>query len=477
MTAEDQQLSSQNPDKSDASWRAVFTGQRGRLIIGLLFLELAAAMHSLTVATLLPSITEDLGGEHYFGWAVGAGTLSVLVMIPLSAAVAERIGRRRMLALALVIYCVGALATLTAPTLPMFVVGRLLQGAASGALAVFSLGAVASTVPSHLRSRVYGLIASMWVVPAFIGPPYAVAVNALLGWRWTLFMFIPILLLGRLLIAGQTAAMTSRPVKRSPIPAKAISMLVIGTLAVLTGTSFTSLAALAAAGLGLVIIGFAIVRLLPADTTAASRASIVAMLFLAFTYFSIEGTLSLLVTRAIGSGLAQAGLALSVGTLCWALASMTQPKLTERWKKPDAFVAAVGAAMLTVATGGLIAVLAARGSGTLGVTVVVVSCAVAGLGMGAAYPTVMTTAMEPATDSSAERLSANLVLAETVGGSLGPIIGGSLYSLGLKRSMQADSSLTISYGASALAAVLLLCTIIAVNRRLNRPLPEPATTH
>ncbi|WP_249416743.1 hypothetical protein [Streptomyces sp. TS71-3] len=182
------------------------------------------------------------------------------------------------------------------------------------------------------------------------------------------------------------------------------------------------------------------------------------MLLLAFTFFGAEGTLSLTVTRGLGAALTQAGVALTAGTVCWAIGSLVQPGLCERLRISAATLSVAGAVVLLLASASVVTILVARPAPTVAALFTDATWAVAGLGTGTAYPTLMTTATAKADGSHAERLSAGIVLAEATGGSLGPDVIGGLYSLGLRWSLPPHSALLLSFGATTIGGLLLLVT-------------------
>ena len=48
--------------------------------------------------------------------------------------------------------------------------------------------------------RVIAASSAMWIVPALVGPPVALALEHLVGWRWARLLPVPIVLVGRMLV-------------------------------------------------------------------------------------------------------------------------------------------------------------------------------------------------------------------------------------------------------------------------------------
>src|SRR5690625_5722690 len=82
------------------SWKELFRGKLGLLVVGLLLVQLASAMQMFTIYTILPEVTRQLGGQEFYGWALAAGTLPSLAVVTLTPALAKRMGRRNLLLVA-----------------------------------------------------------------------------------------------------------------------------------------------------------------------------------------------------------------------------------------------------------------------------------------------------------------------------------------------------------------------------------------
>src|SRR3954447_1919136 len=86
-------------------------------------------LDNLVVTTALPVIRQDLraalGGLE---WTVNAYTLTFAVLLLTGAALGDRFGRRRMLAIGLGIFTVASAAAALAPTILALDIARALQG-------------------------------------------------------------------------------------------------------------------------------------------------------------------------------------------------------------------------------------------------------------------------------------------------------------------------------------------------------------
>ncbi len=74
-----------------------FSTRYGRLSLGLLAVELMAAMQVFTTATVLPLVGRDLKGTRWFGVILAVSTISAFLTIPLAGPLSGRLGSARVL--------------------------------------------------------------------------------------------------------------------------------------------------------------------------------------------------------------------------------------------------------------------------------------------------------------------------------------------------------------------------------------------
>src|SRR3712207_5656605 len=101
----------------DTSLRAVFAGRRGRLLAALLLAEFAAAVQGIAYATVLPLASRDLDGSRLYGATLAAGSLVSVLVLAAGAGLTARLGPRRTLLVATVVYVVGVALSAAAPAM------------------------------------------------------------------------------------------------------------------------------------------------------------------------------------------------------------------------------------------------------------------------------------------------------------------------------------------------------------------------
>jgi MFS family permease len=95
---------------------------------------LAPAFGAFITATVLPSAIGEIGGLAIFAWASTAYAVGSILGSAGSSVVALRIGARRAVVAAVVVFVAGAAVCATAPSMAIVVAGRGLAGLGSGVL-------------------------------------------------------------------------------------------------------------------------------------------------------------------------------------------------------------------------------------------------------------------------------------------------------------------------------------------------------
>jgi EmrB/QacA subfamily drug resistance transporter len=159
--------------------------------------SVATAMLMLDIAvvnTALPRIADDLDASlSGLQWVVDAYTLALATTVLTAGALADRLGRRRVFSVGLVVFTVASLACALADGIVALNVARAVQGVGGAILFAVSLALLANAYPGA-RERAGALA----VYGATIGASFAVgplvggALTSGLDWQWVFLINIPI---------------------------------------------------------------------------------------------------------------------------------------------------------------------------------------------------------------------------------------------------------------------------------------------
>ena len=383
--------------------------------VGAVALIFLAAVQSLAVTTVMPIVSDDLNGDTLYAVAF-AGTLatSVIGMVAVGAW-SDRSGPKAPLYAAVALFLIGLVIAGLAPTMPILVVGRLIQGLGTGGQTVALYVVVARVYPPQVHGRVFAAFSAAWVVPSLIGPFLAGAVTEYLHWRWVFLGVAALTLVAFTLIALRlhaTPLHTDEPQDGRVGPRLACAVAVaIGALALSLAGELGSWSVLLVAA-SVLIIGFAARPLLPPRTLLSGRGlpSVVLMRgLIAGALFGAEIYVPYLLIAEYDFSPTWAGLALTAAALTWAAASDVQGRVGDRIG--NARITLIGSALLFTS----LVVAGAVAWGHLHPAVLIVGWAFAGAGMGLMYPRLTVLTLAYSTPQNQGFNSSALSISDAVG--------------------------------------------------------------
>ena len=195
---------------------------------------LAPAFSTFITATILPSAIAEIGGLAIYAWASTAYAVGSILGSAGSSVAVVRMGMRHAVVLAVSVFVVGAAVCASAPSMPVVVVGRALQGLGGGMLIASAHSMVRELFPEALWQRMLTTISCAWAIPALGGPVVGGVLAGLGHWRAAFWAMTP--------IAVIAAALTWRilPRTRDTRPARVpfgrlalicVSVLCVGSIA------------------------------------------------------------------------------------------------------------------------------------------------------------------------------------------------------------------------------------------------------
>ena len=450
------------------------------LTIGLLLTVTAVAFEALAVATVLPVTVRELGGLSLYGWAFSAFFLTNVVGISVWGTQADRHGPRRPYAYGLGLFGLGLVIGGLAPSMPVLVLGRAVQGMGAGALSSTLYVSIGIGYPGPAKAHMLAALSSAWVVPGLIGPAIAGLVATHASWRLVFLGLLPVLVL-----AG---TLTLRALRQLPGPARAADESTGDGEPVPSGRFWTSVrlaagASLLLAGLSsrhlwllvpLVIVGAtmagpALRRLLPLGTLRADPgipAAILSRGALTFAFFGTEAFLTLALTSTRHLSPAAAGLCLTGAATSWASGSWMQARVGGTWTRRRSGV--LGASL--VAAG--IAITATALIASVPVAVAPLGWVIAGLGMGFTYQVGTLVVLEEAPPNQVGQLSSALQLAELISVAVATGAGGAIIGAVVRHAGTRRAGIALVDVMTVIAALVCVAVCTRLPRRATPPTHE-----
>lgn len=222
------------------------------------------SLDSTIVNVGLPAIQKDFRASiSGLQWTIDAYTLVVASLLLLSGSMGDRIGRRKMFKIGLVIFGAGSLACSLAPNLGCLVAFRMLQAVGGSMLNPNSLSIITSVFTDRReRAQAIGVWGGVFGVSAASGPILGGLLVDTIGWRALFWVNLPVVALAYYLAVRTVPESRAAHARRLDPAGQILTVAVLAsvTSAVIEGPSrgwssplIVGLFALAAGSLGALI--------------------------------------------------------------------------------------------------------------------------------------------------------------------------------------------------------------------------------
>jgi MFS transporter, DHA2 family, multidrug resistance protein len=141
----------------------------------------------------LPHIAGTLGASSEEStWVLTSYLVSSAIVLPMSGWLSNVIGRKRFYMACVAIFTVSSFLCGLAPSLPMLIIFRILQGAGGGGLQPSEQAILADTFSAKQRGMAFAMYGMAVVVAPAIGPTLGGWITDNYSWHWIFFINVPI---------------------------------------------------------------------------------------------------------------------------------------------------------------------------------------------------------------------------------------------------------------------------------------------
>lgn len=389
------------------------------------------ATNEFLTISLLPSTVADIGGERLYAWVTTVYLVSSVVAATTVSATLARVGPRWAYLLGLGVFGLGSLWCALAPSMPLLLAGRVVQGAAGGLLAGLGYAVINSALPQTLWTRASALVSAMWGVGTLVGPAAGGLFAQYGSWRWAFGVLVVLAVIIAVLVPfalpGRSGA---REVQRDRIPVwslvllgtAALSVSVAGVFQNPTGTAILLVVGVVVVAAFLVVDRRSIAAVLP---PSAFRPGPLKWIYLTLGMLMAATMVDLYVPlfgqRLAGLSPVAAGflgVALAVG---WTTSEIASASVT----KGRTIIRIVACAPLVMAVGLVVAGVSQVSQAPLGVVAVWAGALmVTGLGVGMAWPHLSAWAMGSVDEGEGPRAAAAINTVQLIFGAFGAGLAG-----------------------------------------------------
>ncbi len=260
------------------------------------------ALHAVNVhitTTILPTVVRDIGGLDLYAWNTTLFVVASVLGSALSVKLMEFAGPKGSYALAALLFAAGAAMCAWAGTMPMMLIGRLVQGIGGGFLFALTYAMIRLVFDERLWPRAMALVSGMWGVATLVGPAVGGAFAQWGAWRGA-FWSVALLALLFALLASLVLPGRDRQASASGKAAIPLAQLVLLALAVIAISAGSTSAELARNALG--IVAALVLAMLLVAVEARSRQKLLPAGAFRFrsTIAMLYATMSLLILTVTG---------------------------------------------------------------------------------------------------------------------------------------------------------------------------------
>lgn len=390
------------------------------------------AVETYIMATIAPSIVRDIGGLSLLFWVT---TLYVAAAVLGSIFVAMRprgTGLRTVYVAGALMFAAGSLICGLAPSMPVVLVGRAVQGFGAGALSALAYAFIRFAYPESLWRKASTLYAAIWGVSTLLGPSLGGLFSDGSNWRHAFMLIVPVgvlmAVLGPLLLP---TANDDRAAGKVPMPQ--IALLLAAVLLVsLAGTiEDTQARVLLIAGSIVAVAAMLAIekrsenRLLPtgAVTFAKPLARVYLIVFLLMLVLTSDIYIPYFLQALHGITPLESGYLTALVAMGWTIAAFMSSTLSGR-RAGQAIIA--GCIVETIAAASL-ALFLARDNQSASLAVLapaVIGMFLMGFGVGMGWAHLITKILRIVENAEQDKASAAITTVQSLGSAFGAALSG-----------------------------------------------------
>ena len=173
----------------------------GIIFAALMLTMLMSSLGQMIFGSALPTIVGELGGVNQMSWVISAFMVTMTIAMPLAGQLGDRMGRKWVYISGIAIFVIGSTLGGFANGMGMLITGRAIQGFGAGIMMISSQSIVAEVVSARERGKFMGIMGGVFGVSSVLGPVLGGWFTDGPGWRWGLWINIPLGLLAIIVCA------------------------------------------------------------------------------------------------------------------------------------------------------------------------------------------------------------------------------------------------------------------------------------
>lgn len=430
-----------------------------------------SGLDQTVLSTALPSIVQSLHGRSLAAWVFSSYLMASTAVIPLYGKLADRAGVRPMLLLSTGLFTIGSVACALAPTMPLLVAARGLQGLGGGGLMTLAMLAVASLYPPEERARRMGLLGTVYSLSTLVGPLGGAVLLQVTSWQAAFWINVPCAALAWMVLLRSPFGASNAPRHRLDVGGAALLSAALVALLLATSHDLAPARSIASVAIGTMlllawfvverraqdpILPLAMFRRPPFAATAVISGASGVLLFAAVVFLPLY----------LQRGLGFSALFSALHTLPLMIGILVGAQLAGRALRNGSSMRAVGAlanASAALGFAGLAIVLQFVHEAAWGLAL---ALAPLGFGLGLLFPLVTSVAQRSAPPPQIGIATATPVMLRSLGGALGVALLGESLAQHMSRTVSGGIDSQVEATAAMAAGVATICTWCAATALL-----------
>jgi len=162
------------------------------ILMSLMLTMFLAALDQTIVATALPTIGRQFQDVSNLSWVITAYLLASTAVAPVFGTLSDIYGRRAMIVTALSLFIAGSVLCGLAPSMPVLIVGRGLQGLGGGGIMPIVQTVISDLVTPRERGQYQAYFSGVWMAAGIGGPVLGGVFAEHLHWSLIFWINVPL---------------------------------------------------------------------------------------------------------------------------------------------------------------------------------------------------------------------------------------------------------------------------------------------
>lgn len=156
---------------------------------------LMSSLGQMIFASALPTIVGELGGVDHMSWVISAFLVTMTIAMPISGKLGDMMGRKWLYIGGIATFVIGSTVGGFTNSMNLLIIGRAIQGFGAGFMMISSQSIIAEVTTARERGKFMGIMGGVFGLSSVLGPVLGGWFTDGPGWRWGLWMNIPLGLL------------------------------------------------------------------------------------------------------------------------------------------------------------------------------------------------------------------------------------------------------------------------------------------